>query len=334
MRGVLVAVLALVLAGCMGGPSAKSDIQGATATTGILRGVVVDQAVRPLADVAIRITLADAEWNATTGTDGLFRFVDLPPGAYVVEASKVDYGRLQVAAVVLAGVQEPDVVRIQLTYEAEPLPYATVYKHEGYHECGLDSGGPGPVRVCSNVNIATWIVVCSQTGGQVCVGNVTSDRSLFFQDIPGPPSFIQAELTWTATTPAGTDLSFLIGGGTEEELKAGVNVPAYNHTSGPSPLMVRVSNHEGPDAWCRNVPDPPCSERAIEDSKLGVERVLLGQVDAGTSLKTPACGTVSPCGTGWSMLQQFTLYTTVFYGFEPPLDWRFITAGATPDPPA
>lgn len=334
MRGALAVtvvalVVALVLAGCTGDPPTRSDLQGATATTGILLGVVVDQTVRPLEGATVNVTGQGLLRNATTGSDGQFRLVGLPPGTYLVRVAKENYGSHEQAAVVLAAVQDPEVVRFQLTYEAVPLPFASVYKHDGYHECGSNAA-----RVCSNINILTWIVVCAQTSGAVCLGNVTGDRSLFFQSIEGPPTFIQAELDWDATTPLGQDLSFLIGGGTEEELRGGVSLPAYNYTTGPAPLMVRVSNHEGPDAWCRNVPDPPCSERALEDSRLGIDRVLLGQVDAGTTLKALPCEQVSPCGVGWSMQQAFTLYTAVFYGYEPPLDWRFMTDGTVPAPPA
>lgn len=329
------AILLVALAGCNDAPTTAGPPAGATATTGILHGIVLDDVLRPLAGVHVNATFGDQSWNASTSEDGRFRFTGLAPGTYFVEASKPQYGRHQVAAVVLAGVEEPPLQRLQLAFEVAARPFATLYKHEGYHECGMNA-----MRVCSNVNILTWIVVCGQSGGALCPGNVTGDRSLFFQDIDGPPSFIQAELVWDATLPTGTELSFLLGGGTEDELKGGVALPAYNYTSGPSPLMARVSNHEGPGAWCRNVPDPPCEERALEGSKLGVERALLVQVDAGPSQKVPACVPPVPgitgqptCGAGWSMQQAFTLYTSVFYGFEPPAEWRYTDEGQLPDAP-
>ena len=321
--------LSLPLAGCLGGGTGTAQApEGATATTGILRGLVVDEAIRPVAGAHVNVTSSGATLNATTGDDGLFRFVGLQPGTYVVEATKRFHSGHQQAVVVQAGIDEPELVRFQLVLEQGLVPFAQVYKHDGYHECGSNV-----MRVCSNINIATWIVVCGQTGGQVCLGNVTNDRSVFFQHIDANPAFLQAELAWEATSPAGTDLSFLIGGGTEEELKGGVGLPAYNYTSGPSPLMVRLTNHEGEGAWCRNVPDPPCGERALEESSIGSTRALLGQVDAGPTFKAAPCGQVDPCGAGWSMQQQFTLYTTVFYGYEPPLDWLFTATGAPPQPP-
>lgn len=294
---------------------------------GTLRGVVVDDAVRPVAQAAIRLTGSGAERNTTTGDDGQFLFVGLAPGTYLVEASKTYYGAHQQAVVVEAGIETPEIVKFQLVFEPGSLPFATVYKYDGMHECGLNV-----VRVCSNVNIATWIVLCANTG--LCMGNVTSDRSLFFQYIDGAPTFLQAELVWTATLPGGEALTLLVGGGTQEELRAGVSLPAYNLTSGPSPLVARVSNHEGPSAWCRNVPDPPCGERALEESGIGVTRALLGQVDAGPALKADAlCGSVDPCGVGHATQQKFSLYTSVFYGYEPPADWLFSDEGLLPPPP-
>lgn len=329
MRRVAALGVFIVLAGCFGdGGTADATPEGATETTGVLRGVVVDQAIVPVAGASVNVTGDGVRSNATTGDDGLFRFTGLKPGTYLVQAGKRFHSPHEQAVTVVAAVDEPDLVRVQLVFEPRSLPFATVYKHEGWHECGFNV-----VRVCSNVNIATWIVVCGQTGGAVCIGNVTSDRSVFFQDIDSPPSFLQAELDWDATTPVGAELAFLIGGGTEEELKGGIGLPAYNYTSGPSPLMLRVSNHEGPDAWCRNVPDPPCTEDALNNSRIGVERALLGQVDAGPTVKALPCDLADPCGVGWSMQQAFTLYTTVFYGYEPPLDWRFTATGQPPPPP-
>lgn len=324
------AVIGLFLvAGCSqpAPPTAGTDAR-LDSGEGILRGVVVDDAIRPVADALVSLTGQESVRNATTDAEGLFSFQGLAPGTYVVQASKPFYAAHQQAVVVQSGVGEPDLVKFQLVFEPSSVPFASVYKYDGLHECGTNV-----MRVCSNVNIATWIVLCANTG--ICLGNVTSDQSLFFQQIDGAPTFLQAELFWQPTLPGGEALTLLVGGGTEEELRTGIGLPAYNLTSGPSPLMVRITNHEGDGAWCRNVPDPPCGERALEESRIGVERALLGQIDAGPSVKADtACGTVSPCGVGHSTQQKFTLYTSVFYGYEPPLEWRFTDEGQMPAPPA
>jgi len=43
---------------------------------------------------------------------------------------------------------------------------------------------------------------------------------------------------------------------------------------------------------------------------------------------------VSPCAAGFAFQQPFTMFTTTFYGYEPPADWMFSTTGELPKPPA
>lgn len=329
--GATLLLLATALAGCAGdGPPAGAE--GATATTGILQGIVVDDSIRPVLNASIRAAGNGGTFNASTGADGLFRIAGVPPGSYLVEASKPGHMAHQVAVDVRAGVDEPELARLQLAFEPSSVPYANVYKYEGFYECGLYA-----VRVCSNVNIATWIVVCANTG--VCVGNVTADHSLFFQALEPGLDFIQTEMSWSPTSSTGEALAFLIGGGSEAELREGVNLPAYNATQGPSPLMLRISNHESEDSWCHRNEQCNTTE-VLDESKLGTERALLVQVDTGPWLAVaPSCGVPGPvnpepCGVGASVQQPYTMFTITFHGYEPPPDWLFATAGQVPPPPA
>lgn len=336
MRPLLVAalVLGIALAGCSdgGADGAGGDpAVGATGTTGVIRGLIVDGAIRPLAGANVTASGAGGEWNASADANGLFGISGLAPGVYLVTASKPFHIPQQTAVDVRAGVEEPELVKFELTFEPSSIPYANLYKLEGHYECGAYT-----VRICSNVNILTWVIVCAQTN--VCVGNVTQDRSLFFQWVEPGLDFLQTEMTWEPTTAAGVAMSLLIGGGNEEELKEGVSLPAYNGTSGPSPLMLRVSNHEAEDAWCRR--NEQCETTAvINESKIGTERALLVQVDTGPTFPVvDECGVdgvydPNPCGAGFSMQQPYTLFTIAFYGYEPPADWLFVTSGAPPPPP-
>jgi hypothetical protein len=325
-------LLAAAVAGCAGDKPAAADAEGATETTGILQGIVVDDAIRPVAGVAIQAAGNAGAFNASTGADGLFRIAGLPPGSYLVEASKPRHTTQRLAVDVRAGVDEPELARFELTFEAASVPYANVYKYDGFYECGLYS-----VRVCANVNIATWIVVCANTG--VCAGNVTGDHSVFFQGVEPGLDFIQTEMSWSPTSTTGESLAFLIGGGTEAELREGVGLPAYNATQGPSPLMLRISNHEAEDSWCHRNEQCETTE-VLNESKLGTERALLVQVDTGPWLAAaPSCGVPGvfnpePCGVGAAVQQPYTMFTITFHGYEPPVDWLFATTGQVPPPPA
>lgn len=316
-----------LLAGC----SAGSDVAGGKGppdpSLGAIAGVVVDDAIRPIAEASVVVTGGGSSVNTTSDASGLFYVEGLTPGAYLVRVSKQFYSPHEQAVVVATGVEEPDLVRFQLVFEAASVPFSTVYKYEGFHECGLNF-----IRVCSNINIATWIVVCGSTGGAVCLGNVTGDRSLFFQEIDGIPTFLQAELVWEPTVDLGRALAFVIGGGNESELNSGF-ASGYNFTSGESPLMLRITNHEGESSWCyQNVEDCEVPE-TLNYTRIGTERTLLGQVDAGSSQEVGGCGLISPCSIGLSVQQRFTMFTTVFYGYEPADEWRFTDTGAPPPPP-
>jgi hypothetical protein len=325
------AVALFLMAGCAGtgaGDAAAGPSGGAGNGRGVLNGLVVDDAIRPIGEASVTVTGGGSTANTTSDSSGLFRVEGLAPGAYLVRVSKQFYSSHEQAVVVATGVEEPDLVRFQLVFEAASVPFSTVYKYEGFHECGLNV-----IRVCSNINIATWIVVCGSTGGAVCVGNVTGDRSLFFQEIDGIPTFLQAELVWEPTLDTGSALSLVIGGGNESELNSGF-ASGYNFTEGESPLMLRITNHEGESSWCyQNVEDCEVPE-TLNYTRIGTERTLLGQVDAGSSQEIGGCGLISPCELGFSVQQRFTMFTTVFYGYEPADEWRFTDTGAPPPPPA
>jgi hypothetical protein len=314
----------LLLAGCSG-KGAADDALGPSGPVGdgegVLRGLVVDDAIRPIAEASVLVTGGGATFNATSDAAGLFRLDGLTPGAYLVRVSKAYYSAHEQAVVVETGVEEPDLVRFQLVFEASSVPFATVYKYEGLHECGLNL-----IRVCSNINIATGIVLCGYHDSIPCF-NVTQDSSLFFQLIDGIPTFIQAELVWEPTSETGRALNFVIGGGNQSELQSGF-ASGYNFTGGESPLMLRITNHEGENSWCyQNVDDCEIPE-TLNYTRIGTERALLGQVDAGPSHDIGGVEEV-----GFSVQQKFTMFTTVFYGYEPADDWRFTVHGEPPPAP-
>src|SRR5687767_9017090 len=90
----LVALLmaATLLSGCTGGGGKPAQTTGpaadfedldlkATETTGLIRGLVVDEAIRPVAGADVGTTLPDGSArNTTSAADGAFGFDGLPPG--------------------------------------------------------------------------------------------------------------------------------------------------------------------------------------------------------------------------------------------------------------
>src|SRR5688572_13599234 len=96
MRGVgpSVAVLALVLAGCSGSggsggkaPDAAAAFDDfeldATETTGVIRGLVVDERIVPIegAEVTLKVAGKDAQ-VASSDAEGRFAYNDVEPGTH------------------------------------------------------------------------------------------------------------------------------------------------------------------------------------------------------------------------------------------------------------
>jgi hypothetical protein len=229
-------LLTALLAGCAGGGGndppngptpADVDVDAASGR-GAISGVVVDESIRPLADVAVEL-VAEGR-NATTGEDGLFAFEDLEPGFYAMRASLPFFLSAQVTADVVAG--QTAKVKVQLAADPAPRPYKTTYKHEGFMQVW---GGIGQYEV-ENVG---------ESGACDC--------RIYFQPDPGVSTFI-FEATWEEPTPDPGGLAeyyWIL-----EEPEGSMDEAGYCF----SPCYARVSARQyseglvmarldGPDAW-------------------------------------------------------------------------------------
>ncbi|HUR62384.1 MAG TPA: carboxypeptidase-like regulatory domain-containing protein [Candidatus Thermoplasmatota archaeon] len=151
MRALPLAVLALLLAGALSGCAGKAagttssdDVLQALADrdveiqagTGSIKGVVVDDAIRPLA----RVTVALGGKQASTLTDasGQFVFTALQPGVYFVAANATRYVATQSSVEVKAG--EATTVRIQMQQDYNPVPYHVTQVFRGHIDFWASEG--------------------------------------------------------------------------------------------------------------------------------------------------------------------------------------------------
>jgi hypothetical protein len=115
-RWLAVMLMSLGLAGCAAGGDGSEEADDlavsdlgleATATTGIIRGVVVDEAIRPLPGVRVTLVV-EGETKQTESNDaGAFGFDSLPPGTYFLKAERFGFESIQQAAEVKAGDSQP-----------------------------------------------------------------------------------------------------------------------------------------------------------------------------------------------------------------------------------
>jgi hypothetical protein len=243
---------AFVLAGCAGGGGDPDvdELAGeapeleVTATTGGIRGVVVDEAVRPIKGATVEITSTDKKMETTES--GLFAFSGLEAGTYFVKASHPLYDLQQQSVEVVAGVAEPAPVKFLLTRVIFANPYLTTEKFDGYivcsagqadvgysEECGEGAGVP-----CEDPVTGTPVPVCGRVGGQ---GNnqVQYDFTVDNLDLRS----IVVELSWEPTSEAGRELLTYVSTKWVCDPFCGGNV--FVNGGGPSPLLLRAEAENG-----------------------------------------------------------------------------------------
>lgn len=307
---LLALLIAATLAGCAGGkgaapaddPATNADFSDldldATATTGVVRGVVVDDAIRPLAGVHLTMPVDGGSRTAATTADGLFGFDDLAPGTYFVGAAKPGYRPAQASVDVVAGVKDPPVLRIQLAADANfKAPYFEQFTFDGFIECSAGAG-----------------VVVAYAYGSICSANgqlFPNDRFAESVTLSGYPQWVQAEMSWDSTQAVSHALShsFYYDDPGETDGEKDLSV------AGPSPIV--------------NTMDNATAKEYIEglDYEPGQNLTLSERI-----FTVSDNGEFGP-GVALTVEQKFTVFSTVFYGYMPPPDWTFMDSGQVPAPP-
>lgn len=199
MRGVAVAValVGLLLAGCSDPPAAANEPMAeplafedleVTETKGLIRGIVISETITPIAGAKVDLRLADGGQTAMSDEQGAFVFNDLEPGDYFLTVSKAGYHEVQASATVVAGVEEPPIVKVQLVIDVVNQPYTELLQWSGFLQCGAAIPFVGSLNPCAftgSDNVHAFPFGANRT-----------------------PDHGQAEAVWTGTQPLGNYLSF------------------------------------------------------------------------------------------------------------------------------
>jgi hypothetical protein len=305
VRALAVGLLAALLAGCaQPHPAAPASPEEsavedlglvATEKTGILRGVVVDTAIRPLANATVQ--LRGAEQEARSNADGAFGFDGLEPGTYFLEVRRLGYFPVQQSADVVAGDRSPPVVKVILQPDAASVPFVQGQVFDGYIECTTSI-----LVLCGAPEILT---------GQ----HLTNDRFAWDQYFADNASLLQAEMVWDSTQALSPDLYFEMETLNDACDSKDKDASSFlNNTQGGSPIYATVN------------------ETQISNWSIGSVCPIWMSIFSVGPVCSPDVAGFSHC-PGFTVEQKFTMYFHTFHGFLPPPGWRFTTDGTVPAPP-
>lgn len=300
---------ATLLAGCAGGAPADEPADEdfddldlvASDTTGVLRGVVVDEAVRPLAGVDVSLTGA-VSLNTTTNADGLFGFSNLQPGPYFVRAAKAGFQPTQTSTEVVAGLADPPIVKLLLLADPATTPYVATYIFDGFIEC-------------SGSFVLVGFAACSAAG-------LPNDKFIVQYELDRPPMWVQSEMHWESTQAVSPALSVSYSVPGEGAL---LDNPVQ--AKGPSPLLLQAN-----ETKAANMSLAAGNDLMVRVFNEGVEGTTPSDpVNGDDCLDRPGLGGCA-VGFGVTVSQTFTILTNVFYGFAPDPSWRYAETGPHPQP--
>ncbi len=262
----------------------------ATADTGIIRGVVVDSSITPIAGVTV--TIISSEAQAFSNENGAFGFDDLDPGTYFLTAEKAGFDPVQMAAEVVAGVDDPPVLKILLERDLDYNPFASTQLYAGFYQCGTSI-----VVVCAAPGILLGFF-----GVDDPIGIDTSTPTI---PVGLDPTYVQAEMVWETTQTLSPELAFQMEA-LDLECPESADITLLNETTGPSPTKAGVNQDR-------------------------LERGAIGGPDCGiyySVFSGDALGGAAIIPVGFSIEQPFEWYITEFHGFGPDADWWYIFDGA------
>lgn len=336
-RRVAVALLlvATLLAGCSGGKAKKADDgidEGsfdeldlvATKETGVIRGIVIDEAINPIADVNISVVgPLGMSGLVKSNAEGAFGMDGLEPGSYFLTATKPSYQGVQTAVDVVAGISDPDPVKVLLVADPSSVPYPNQYVMEGFITC--------------SARIALTAVPAGECQ--------PSDESQVNYTLDRLPEWAQTEMTWKSTQALGDALSLVsecFSGDEEPDSDPCPNGNlVVNRSEGSAPLIIKFNQTllhqfiigEGHDLRLRIFAAGRQDTDLIDEEAHNqrINQTTGGQVQC---IAWPAInqGCFRFTGVGVILNQAFKVFTTVFYGYTPPEDWLFIETGNVPQP--
>ena len=315
-------LLAPILSGCTGsgGGDGSGDGDGrgrdggiddskvpkghVSATTGAVRGVVVDPAIVPVAGANVTLETATGKASQTSDAQGRFIFSDVAPGSHFLGVSHFLFQPYETTVDVVANVAEPPVVHVAMTPLYSQKPYSTQVSWEGFFECS--QAGAGLYSSSNCVTDQCPIIMDASQCNQLPtsqMNNVTSQQREWHSDVgPGWKTLV-------------FDVSWEDGGQFSTSQNMGIVVSTYKperdpshwfaQETGGSPITLRLENgtqHE--------------SASGVEPAVIPDEG--MSRMSYFVSVREPDDPPLAP---GLAVNQAFKVIHTQFYHAAPPEGW-------------
>jgi hypothetical protein len=310
VRPVLAFLLVAVLvAGCSSNASNKGGVdaasESATATlanksggTCGVRGVIVDQAIRPVSNATVTLSGANVNKTATTKSDGIFEFGNLQPGGYFLRVSHLLYSSVQGAVDCRAGEVATPKLQVQRLFSQDP--YHETQKFDGFLQCAWAVEGAAS-STC--VNDYTHFVGLGYTCPQ-CEHLFDSRGTTY--PLGGGWQTQVYEVIWEPSAQ-----------GTSPEMRITVSHfprPAthwYCSGTGPSPILLRIELN----VTCEDQQDTPALQPP--EGELNTTMFMAAKAPDG-----------QPAALAFS--QRFSVFMNFFYYGKPPEGWSFVAGDPYP----
>lgn len=314
MRAILVVLtlISLLFAGCAAeeSPTAETPDESfddveveVTDDTGAIRGVVVNDAIVPVADALVELALPTP---VTTKTDaeGRFTFSKVAPGTYFMTVSKVVHESAQASVTVVAGEKLPDIVKVQLQRLYDQDPYYETLQYAGFLGCAI-------AIVASTTCVNDYTRLCGNVDPSCCPGGcapqVTGvvDQREYRSEVGGGWQSIVWELVWDSSLT-----------GTAEELGLTVSYAtrqgaSHWYTSAGMGAPFRLQCDVNTD--CREM----STDEANPEGRINPE----GQDDLWNMIGA---------GSGVALQQDIEIFQNNFYYAPAPEEWSFVRGDPSP----
>ncbi len=295
-------ICAAALAGCAGddssgnSPDAEVPELSVTSSTGGIRGVVVDESIRPIEGATVTIRQTGA--TATTDEKGAYSFSGLAPGTYFVEAHHPLYNSVQQSTEVVAGVKAPKPINFQLLRVITEEPYTFIDKQTGFISCSLNIGAAKSEECGEGLGVPTEVPVI---GGTRVGGNDQNRAEIQFSVDGGHIRTLIVEQVWEPSTQINPD------GSSGLDTLVALEWSCLPVCGGK--ILDRVES------------GPPLLLRVDEDT-LAEHNITSESVFSTFSWSAGSVGVM--------VNQEFELFITSFYYLPAPEGWSFVAGDVPP----